>query len=61
MGEGQVVCELTLDQNAIKKYREIIQENFIFELFMDHNLLITRSLDKEDIVSEGDDKQELPL
>ena len=57
MGEGQVVCELTLDQNAIKKYREIIHENFMFEFFVDHNLLITGFLGKEEIVGEGDDEQ----
>ena len=57
MGEGQVVCEMTLDQNAIKKYREIIHENYMFEFFVDHKLLVTGFLGKEEVVGEGDDEQ----
>jgi len=59
MGEDQVVCSLTLDQNAIKKYREIIEENFMFEFFVDHNLLVTGFLGKEEVVGHGDDEQKM--
>eukprot|EP01083_Nonionella_stella_P095805 269085_1 len=48
MHESSVVCEKTLDQNEIKRYVDIIRENYMFEFFVDHNLLITGFLGKEE-------------
>eukprot|EP01084_Bolivina_argentea_P196800 337353_1 len=45
--EPAIVCEITLDQNQIKTYIDVIRENYMFEFFVDHNLLITGFLGKE--------------
>jgi len=55
MGEPLVVCEMTLDQNGIKRYREIIGENYMFEFFVDHNLLVTGFLGKEEVVGADEE------
>jgi hypothetical protein len=54
--EPQIVCTKTLDQNEIKRYISIIQENYMFEFFVDHNLLITGFLGKEEIDEATNDK-----
>lgn len=55
--EPKVVCKKTLDQNDIKKYIDIIRDNYMFEFFVDHNLLVTGFLGKEeeDIINNDDD------
>mmetsp|Transcript_37344 Transcript_37344/g.46138 ORF Transcript_37344/g.46138 Transcript_37344/m.46138 type:complete len:599 (-) Transcript_37344:127-1923(-) len=48
ISEPKIVCEKTLDQNDIKKYMDMIHENYMFELFVDHELLVTGFLGKEE-------------
>lgn len=52
--EPKVVCKKTLDQNDIKKYIDIIKENYMFEFFVDNNLLVTGFLGKEEGEIEDD-------
>lgn len=57
MNSLEVVCAMTLDQNAIKKYREMIAENYMFSFLVDHKLLVTGFLGKEEVVGPEDDAQ----
>eukprot|EP00484_Ammonia_sp_Unknown_P003212 CAMPEP_0197073100 /NCGR_PEP_ID=MMETSP1384-20130603/210433_1 /TAXON_ID=29189 /ORGANISM="Ammonia sp." /LENGTH=619 /DNA_ID=CAMNT_0042511925 /DNA_START=36 /DNA_END=1895 /DNA_ORIENTATION=- len=52
--EPKTVCTYDLDQNGIKKYISIIRENYMFEFFVDHNLLVTGFLGKEEVVAPDD-------
>ena len=53
--EPKVVCQMVLDQNDIKRYIDIIKENYMFEFFVDDKLLVTGFLGKEE-GEEGDGK-----
>ena len=41
MNEPISVCKKTLDQNQIKRYMDMIHENYMFELFVDTDLIVT--------------------
>lgn len=58
--ELQTLCSITLDQNGIKAFRDAIDRNFIFEMFIDNLPVMGFIGAAEDIVykfNDHDDKQ----
>ena len=56
MHEPQTVCRMTLNENQVAQYVEAIEENYMFEFFVDHELVVTGFLGKEEFdMSEGHD------